>query len=139
MCSHACAVAENTCPKDATYTLRGGGDVLVTLSRLAGTKMTDIGAVVNNPFQLSVANNMPHINDFECVSRNIPSSNSENIPTSRNILRNVVDNPTWNMSNDTSTKFPFGNSSKRTSNSVQPEKFQLIHQLICQHVLQVII
>jgi hypothetical protein len=70
--------------------------------------MLDIGAVINNPFHLSVANNMPHINDFECASRNIPSSNSENIPTSRNILRNVVDNSTWNMSNDTSTKFPFG-------------------------------
>jgi hypothetical protein len=107
----------NACLNDATYIFGRGGDIPVALPLLSGAKTTDINVIVHNPFQLCVANNMPYTGTFECAPRNIPSSNTGNIPTSRNIPSNVVNNPTRKMSNDASTKIPFGNCSKIPSSS----------------------
>jgi hypothetical protein len=118
MCSHTCAVAGNANTNDATYILGRGADVPVALPLLSGTEKMDIDVTVHNLLQLCVVNNTPYTGTFECAVRNTPSRNTENIPASRNIPSDVVNNPTRNMSTDASTKIPFGNFSKRTSNSV---------------------
>jgi hypothetical protein len=117
MCSHAHAVAGNACPNDATYIHGRGGDVPVALPLLSGTKKMDIDVTVHNPLQSCVVNNTPYTDAFECAPRNIPSRKAGNIPTSRNIPSNVVNNPTRNMSTDAPTKIPFGNCSEIPSKS----------------------
>jgi hypothetical protein len=100
-CSHACAIAGNACPNDATYKLGRGGDISIAL-----------------PLQSCGVNNTPYTGAFECAPSNIPSRNTGNIPTSRNIPSNVVNNPTRNTRNTyASTKIPFGNCSEIPSNS----------------------
>jgi hypothetical protein len=92
MCNHALEIADNTCPNNATYTLGRRGDISVTLPLLSGAKITDINETVYHPLQLCVANNMLYTGAYNRAPRNIPSSNTGNIPTSRNIVSNVANN-----------------------------------------------